>query len=69
MNVYLGVAKSIAFSSIAQLRVPKWDVFYILRCSECARPRAFQIFGAEFATKHKDPKDWRVLKYTAPTEY
>ena len=69
MNVFLGVVKSIAFFSIAQLRVPKWDFFYILRCSECTTPRALKIFEVEFATKHKNPKDWRLWKYTAPTRY
>ena len=42
---------------------------YILRCFECARPRALEIFEVEFATKHKNPKVWRVLKYTAFKRY
>ena len=42
------------FSQLCTLRVCKWDVFYILRCSECARPRAPKIFEVEFVTKHKN---------------
>ena len=69
MNVFLDVVKQIAFFRFAQLRVPKWDVFYILRCSECARPGALKIFEVEFVTKHKNPKEWRVRKERAPTRY
>ena len=34
------------FFGITHLRVPKWEDFYIVRCSECS-----EIFGVEFATK------------------
>ena len=57
------------FFGIAQLSVPKWDVFYILQCSECARRRALKIFEVGSATKPKNPKDWRLWKYTAPRSY
>ena len=60
---------SYPFFSIAQLRVPKWDDFNILRCSECARPRALKIFEVEFVTETKNPKEWRVWKYTACTRF
>ena len=39
------------FCSIAQLRVPKWDVFFSLWPFECTRPRALKIFEIEFVTK------------------
>ena len=47
MNMFLGVVEWIAFCSGAQLSVPKWVVFYILRCSDCARPRALKTFQVE----------------------
>ena len=69
MNVILGIVKSIAYSDIAQLRVPEWDVFYIVRPSECARPRALKICKVQFVTKHTNHKDCCLQKYTAPTPY
>ena len=60
MNVFLGVAKEIAFLALRSSVFLKGAFLYILRCSECARPRALEIFEVEFATKHKNPKDWRV---------
>ena len=67
MNVFLSVVKQIFFLSFAQLPVRKGDIFYILRCSVCARPRVLKTFEVEFVTKHKTPKDWRLWKYTAST--
>ena len=69
MNVLFGRRQLSCFFVIAQRRVPKLDVFYIIRCSECARPRAVKKLEVEFATKHKNPKDWRVYKYTAFKRY
>ena len=37
INVFFGVVKEIAFFSMAQLSVPKWDPFHILQCSECTQ--------------------------------
>ena len=60
MNMFFGRSGINFFLGIGQHRGPKWDFFYILRCSECARPRTPKIFEVEFATGHKNPKDWRV---------
>ena len=60
MNLFFGDSEVNCFFGIPQLPVPKWEIFSILRCSECARPPALETFELEFARKHKNPKDWRV---------
>ena len=44
-----GQCKINCFLGITHLSVLKWDIFYILWCSECARPCAFELFEVEIA--------------------
>ena len=69
MNVILGVVKQIAFSALCNSLFLNGMFFYILRPSDCARPRALKILKVEFVKKHKNHEDWRLRKYTAPTRY
>ena len=50
-GVFLCNVKKNCFLGITHLSVSKWKDFDILRCSECVRPCALEIFEAEIATE------------------